>query len=533
MASLSPQLPIALRAFQHAWLPAMPRPSMTDAVLPGGKPSTPSGALDVGRGALAITAAKGWFLVTATVVNLGLGSLLSSVEYGDYGVTIRWVSLLNMMVVQGMLQGLSRAVSSAPDGAGDLRRQALKPVVLVSGLAGLLVLALAWPVAQFTADPGLTPLLASAALITAAYGVYAAMVGVLNGLRRFRDQALLDMGFSTAKLVGVLGAAALGLGAMGSVVGFGLAAVCMATVTVMITGGLPRAAKPPTLELKALLTFGGVVMAYQAGLNLLMFVDLGLVKRASRLGDVASDAAGFYSGAVNVAQMPYLACTAITFVVFPLLGAVGAQQPAAARGVVQKGLRYALLIGAPPAVALLAAAPGVLAAVFPPAYQAAANALRVLALGYVLTALSSVCCTMLNALGHPRASVAAVLGGTVVSAGLCWVAIPSWGLLGAAGGSVAGMAVTLGLAGTLLWRTGRAAFPWSSVLRHALVAVIMGLVGSQVEWPVGGAMARAIGLAGAAAAGVMTLVLLVAVREITRVDLDLILAVLRKKKGTP
>ena len=58
----------------------MPRPSMTDAVLPGGKPSTPSGALDVGRGALAITAAKGWFLVTATVVNLGLGSLLSSVE---------------------------------------------------------------------------------------------------------------------------------------------------------------------------------------------------------------------------------------------------------------------------------------------------------------------------------------------------------------------------------------------------------------------------------------------------------------------
>ncbi|MEW5851075.1 MAG: oligosaccharide flippase family protein, partial [Myxococcota bacterium] len=256
-------------------------------------------AVKVGRGALLITAAKVVFLITGAVVNFSLASLLTPKEYGDYGVTIRWVSLLNMMVVQGLLQGMSRAVAQAPQSAGVVRTQALPVVTTISLVTGGLVLLLASPLAGALGDEGLTPLLRTAALITTSYAFYAALVGIINGLQRFKAQALLDMGFSTTKMVFILAGAALGLGAQGSVAGFGVAAVVMAVLTASVATGLGKEPLATRLTFGSFLSFSGWVMGYQALLNLLMFLDLALVRRAAGLGALPTEAAGLYAGAVN------------------------------------------------------------------------------------------------------------------------------------------------------------------------------------------------------------------------------------------
>src|SRR5437870_5297154 len=113
-------------------------------------------AVRVGRGALLIAAGKGWFLVTGAVVNFALASLLSEQGYADYGVTIRWVSLLNMMVVMGLMQGMSRAVAREPQAAGTLYRQAFPTVAAVAILAAGIVMGLAAPLAGLLGDAHLT-----------------------------------------------------------------------------------------------------------------------------------------------------------------------------------------------------------------------------------------------------------------------------------------------------------------------------------------------------------------------------------------
>lgn len=489
-------------------------------------------ATRVGRGALFITAAKLWFMGTGAVVNFALGSLLGAAEYGNYGITIRWVSLLNMMVVQGLLQGMSRTVAADPHAAATLWRQA-RPVALGVGLlAGGGVVALAGPVAGALLDPSLVPGLRVAGLITAAYALYAPQVGVLNGLQRFSAQAALDASFSTVKLVGILGAAALGLGAAGSVGGFGVSALVMAAVTARVLRGVlrgvlhdaPRGDPTVALNVKTLMGFSGLVMVYQAALNLLMLVDLGLVKRL-----LGAELAGHYTAAVNLAQVPYLGCTAVTFVVFPLLG----QEPTleAARHTTRSALRYALLIGGPVSAAMMATAPGVLGAVFPAAFMDAAPALTFLCGAYLCAALLSVGCAMLNALGRPGWSAACVAVGVALSAAGCALMVGPLGMLGGALGALLGMGAALVASLAALWATGRLEVPWASVVRHGVVLVVAALVGPMVPWPAGGALLRVAGVLGAALAGVLALVALVLMGEVGRPEWDLLMRVLGRKKA--
>lgn len=495
---------------------------MQDPATPAQDTASAQTAQRVGRGALFITGGKLWFMLTAATVNFVLGSLLGSVDYGNYGVTVRWVSLLNMMLVQGLLQGMSRLVAQQPQAALGLWHAARKVAVGLGLGAAVLLAALSWPLADVLGDARLQPLLMAAGLISAAYALYAPQVGVLNGLQRFLHQALLDMGFSTAKLVFILVPAALGLGALGSVLGFGTAAALMALVAGLTLRGAPAGAPSQRLTAGALMGFSGAVMGYQGLANLLMLLDLAVVKRGAAQGWVGVLDPGYYTAAVNLAQVPYLGCTAIVFVVFPLLGAANNASAPQIGSTVTAALRYALLVGAPVSAAMAAAAPGVLTAVFPSAYVAAAPALRMLSLAYLCMALASVVCTMLNALGRPIRSAAVVLAGVAASAVVLWVAVPQWGMLGGAGAAVVGMGVSLTVGLVALRRTGGAGLPWRSMARHGVAAAVVLGVGLSVNWPQGSWTARALGAGGAVALWALHVVLLAVLREIGPAEWNLL-----------
>ncbi|MEW5854688.1 MAG: polysaccharide biosynthesis C-terminal domain-containing protein, partial [Myxococcota bacterium] len=233
------------------------------------------------------------------------------------------------------------------------------------------------------------------------------------------------------------------------------------------------------------------------------------------------------------AQVPYLGCTAITFVLFPLLGKANAQgDEESGRAMAERALRYALLIIMPVATTLTAAGPGVLAAIFPPAYAGAAGALRILAFSYVACALCSVLCTMLNARGRPMTSAISVGIGALITAGAAWVMVPAWGMTGGAVASLLGMVTSTALAGYALTVQRAVRWPLSSLVRHLVAAGVVTTVGMMVPWPSGTLMARLAGLGGAAVSGVAVLVLLVVLGEIGRAELDLLKGVLKGKSRT-
>ena len=137
-----------------------------------------AGAVSAGRGVVYIAGAKFYFMFASYAVAFGLPLLFGSAElYGRFGVVNRVVSVLNMVMIGGTIQAVSRFVSADPGRAGAVTWLAVRlQVVLGLGVAGLYALA-APLIAGWLGDESLAGLLRLSAVIVACYAVYAAVVG--------------------------------------------------------------------------------------------------------------------------------------------------------------------------------------------------------------------------------------------------------------------------------------------------------------------------------------------------------------------
>src|SRR5690349_7770249 len=169
----------------------------------------------VGSGLAYITLAKLFFIVTGFAVQVGLPRLLGSPEaFGQYSLAMSIANVVDNVLIAATVQSLSKRVSEN-EALGPARlRQGLRLQLVIGVLiAGGLMLT-APLLAKVAYDPALTRMLQVAAFVPLCYALYAALVGALNGQRKFRAQATLDVTFSSVRTVGILGAAALGYGAM-------------------------------------------------------------------------------------------------------------------------------------------------------------------------------------------------------------------------------------------------------------------------------------------------------------------------------
>ena len=175
-----------------------------------GAPAPLDGAVEAGRGALFIGAAKVFFMLSGFIQQTLLTRIVSPAGYGAFGAVNSAVSIVNNTVVQFTVQGVSKFTAEDDRQADAVKRGALRIMAVVGVVLALGFFAAAPLLADFEKAPGYVPYYRIAALIPALYAVYAVFIGSVNGLRKFRVQAGFDMTFSTAKTVLLLGLAALG-----------------------------------------------------------------------------------------------------------------------------------------------------------------------------------------------------------------------------------------------------------------------------------------------------------------------------------
>jgi stage V sporulation protein B len=191
-----------------------------------------------------------------------------------------------------------------------------------------------------------------------------------------------------------------------------------------------------------LLTFQGYLLAFSAAMNLLQKVDLILIKALSSADPtIASENAGYYAAAINLANLTYQIVISVTFVVFPLISqATFTKDRSAAQLYISNTMRYSLMIMALVATLFSANAGEALRVVFPAQFQAAAPALSVVAYGMLFFGLLYVLTTMISASGRPGVSLTIGLLTLAASAALNAWLIPRYGLAGAALATTGAMA---------------------------------------------------------------------------------------------
>jgi stage V sporulation protein B len=368
---------------------------------------------------LAITAAKIYFIVTGLVQQVALKAVLGLDAYGALSSALGAASITYNPVVSASIQGVSHAVATASDAdrSRTLRRALLAHLVLALALAGTFFL-LAPTIGQLTGAPHIVVGLKVLSAVILVYGLYAPLVGALNGQTRFGTQAALDALAATLRTVGLLGGAVwigrVGFSNVGPMEGatLGFAVSSAAVLSVAFTRVGLGSAGAPTTRLGRYLRYIGPILLGQALLNLLFQADQLLLRRfaadaalAAGLDAAAADPlVGAYRAAQLFCFLPYQLVLSVGIVLFPVVAAAHREGKAdTVAQLVQQGCRVALIVSGL-VVSVTCGLPGPLLELVFGADTArlGAEAMVVLSLGLGTLALLGVMTALLNSLEQQR-----------------------------------------------------------------------------------------------------------------------------------
>lgn len=511
-------------------------------------------ARSAGRGGIAIAGAKVAFIVFGFAQQLILPLLIGVTGYGQVSRVLAIVSIVNNVIVATAIQGVSRAVSSAPAGAAPAAfRRTLSIHAVLAVVTALGFLALAGPIADAVEAEHVTTPMRIGAGVVFLYGLYAPLVGSLNGQRRFLEQAALDTGYGVMRLFTMVMGALLFVklapspevaesnGVIGAVVGFVAAASIIVPVALLRAG--TGKSGPGGTTAKQHLTFLAPLAIGQVFLNLLMQTDFMLLSRF--LGQAAATAPGGMDAADSLVAayravqlfsfLPYQLLMSVTFILFPLLARAKADgDHAAVARFTQSGIRLGLVLTGLMCGTVSALAPYVLRLSYP--QQIADDggaALRVLALGMGPFAVLGISSAALTSLGKERLSFVITASTVGAVAAACFVLVPSapFGptmLVRSATAASVGLTLAVIAAGLVLRRTAGAFVSGLTLVRVGLATAVAVGVGSQLPW-----LGKPAVLAEAAVVAAIYVVVLLATRELGAADLAVVRSVLGKKAPAP
>ncbi|AUX40165.1 integral membrane protein [Sorangium cellulosum] len=513
--------------------PAPAAPSPAPAAAPSPSPASPSAARSAGRGGLAIAGAKVSFIVFGFVQQLLLPRLLGTDGYGAVSVVLAGVSVVNNVIVATGIQGVSRAVSSVAeaDVAAAFRRTlALHALLAILVSAGFALLAGA--IADFSEAPHVTGPLRLVAAVVLLYGLYAPLVGALNGQRRFLAQAGFDITYGALRTASIAAGAILFLragqsGVLGAIAGFVAAAAIILPLAAFKTGlGRPGSAGP---SIRAHVAFLLPLAVSQTFLNLLLQTDFFLLRRflgqatsGLALGArAADDLIGVYRGAQLFAFLPYQLLLSVTFILFPMLARAHAEgDRAAVRRYTMTGVRLSFLLTGLLCAPISGLAPHVLRFAFPfEIWSRGGGALRILSLGMGAFAVLGVASAALTSLHRERVAAALTAATVLLVAIGCSVAVPRapFGpdmLVSSAVATSLALATAAVVGGALLHRAAGGFVPALTALRVGAALLAAMALGTQLPW-----LGKIAVLGEALLVALVYLALLVVTREVGRDDL--------------
>lgn len=491
-----------------------------------------------GRGGLAIAVAKLSFILFGFAQQLVLPRVLGVDGYGEISRVLAIVGIVNNVVVSASIQGVSRSVASVPESKASeaLRRTLWVHAPLALGISTLFA-AGAGLIADAVHASHVTGPLRIVGAVVLLYGLYAPLVGGLNGRRKFVAQASLDIFYGGVRTVG-LTVGAWAMGVTGAALGFvGAAALILVPASVAAGFGKRGEAGPSVREY---LSFLGPLAVGQIFLNLLMQTDFMLLSRfvgqaAAAAGEPTSAAdrlVGVYRGVQLFAFLPFQMLMSITFVLFPMLARAFAEADVAAVARYTKtGVRLALVLTGLMSGAVSSLGPSVLRFAFPSEIaDSGGMALRILSLGMGAFAILGIEMAALTSLRQERLA-AALTAGTVVAVAVgCWLVVPTAtfgpAMVVASALATSGALTLAAVVGALAVKSAAGAFvaPASLVRVFAAMAATIA-VGWKMPW-----LGKVAVLGEVGVVAVVYVVVLVVTGELGRADVATVQTALGRKK---
>lgn len=430
-------------------------------------------------GVVLLAGAQAILLALGYVTHILIGKLGGPSLYGVYGVTLSLLSILNMLLTLGIPVATAKEVAEDETNSGAILKAALTWQVLLALCISIGTAAFARPLADLFGDKSLAPIIAFTALIYPFTGLYAILTNYFNGLHAFATQALLIVLYALTKLAGSVGLLFV-YSVRGALAGFAVGGMIAGVVGTFLALPTTRGRARRDIPVRRLFTFAGAFVGTSIALQILMSMDLFLVKRI--LHDDAL--AGYYNAAVTLARIPYLILQALGFVFLPSVAQLMRQNADAARAFIRDIFRYLFLLLLPVTALAAATSRRLVFLFFSAEYAPAAQPLTLLMIALGLLSAFYLLSTIAAGAGRPR--VPLILSWTLVpvSVGIGLILIPRFALEGAAITTIAVSAVGAGGIGAYMYARFRLTFPLRTLLSGVVATTVMVLPTYVVEFPV-------------------------------------------------
>ena len=405
-------------------------------------------ARTAGRGGVAVLGAKVFFLIVGFVQQPLLRLAVGLNDFGGLAQALVVSNAVNNVVVSSGTQGVSRVVAGARGREKEALRAALAVHAPLAVVVALAMVAAAPLYARFERASDVIAPLCVLAGVAFLYGLYAPLIGFLNGTNRFTRQAFLDVTFAAFRTVGLVGVGYAftrrGLsGALGTTVGWVAAAALIVPLAIRSTGlgatvprGEPRPPQVPSSA--AYLAILAPIAGAQLCTNALMQIDFALLGRF--LGGSAASAGlspdaqreavkqwlAIYKECQTFAFLPYQLLFSVTLILFPMLARAHAEgDREAMRAYVVRGTRLAAIFGGLLVGVVVAMPESMLSFAYGPADAAlGAGVLRAMVLAQGAFAMLGIATTVLTSVGGERTAAGINLVAVVAVGAACVAVVP-------------------------------------------------------------------------------------------------------------
>lgn len=420
-------------------------------------------------GAAFLVAAQAVVLVFGYVTHLWIGRVLGPAPYGVYGVILSIQTIVGLVLTLGVPVAVSRYVSRDEEAAHSILKEALRIQTMMAVMVAALMVVVSPLVATLLRDAALIPYLRFVAIVVFLQAFYPVFAQYLSGMHQFSKQAFLTTLYAVTKLVGAL-VLLYFFHVYGAFAGFAVGGLCAGAVGWFVTRRL-GGRKAKALPYKAFLKFAGTYVLILVGLQLLISLDLFMVKAIMH----DNQQAGYYNAAVTLSRISYMLLQALTFVILPSVSALtkpGASHDDAAV-FIGDSIRYliALIV---PSVLLAATTSRALLALFfsGPTYAPAAPVLTILMVGLGSIAFFQLLTSIVAGAGKARVGLLVTIVLLGVSGALGLFLIPLYGLHGAAWQTTITGLLGLLVLGTYTFKVFRIPFPLRSTINIAIASIV-------------------------------------------------------------
>ena len=464
----------------------------------------------MGKDTLYMIFAQMLFIASATAVHIGMGRILGPESYGEFGVILSLVAVLEVFLARGVRDSVTKYTAEFPEKSQAIKRQGLIIGAIFGGLVFLLYVLTAKPIAFAFHNANLTRPLRISALIIPLIALYSVLIGHLSGKRMFGKRALAMSVQSLGKVAGVYILALMGFGLQGAMSGY----VISYALALLAAFYFSREARKESEAFPAskVLFFAVPIVVFSIFLSLLMNLDIFFVKTLIQEGQ----AAGFYTAVLALTRAPYLVSHAFAITLLPIISRLtSANRLQEASRYINKSLRLLLILLVPVAFITNGLSGPIIEWIYSSRYLPAARPLGILIFGVTFLTFFSVLAAVINGSGKPKTSMALACAVLPLDVLLNLLLVPRFGLSGAAAattltglaGMIAAALVVQKKFGVLM--NGRS---FLKILMSSLVFFVVPRL-----WPVSGwsLILYALGLFG------FYLLLLILLKEISRDDLSL------------